>query len=134
VCVVNCTAGKDTRSRRLDRVYQCPNATAVATSAFLATVCFGTHVQPRNPPSGSYVRCPLFKIMFSSTINFRVLHSNSLCHRTDVILRHNYVGKVEENVEQEWNERSMLAVTNKMSCVLVVCCAGEMKNESNKKD
>jgi len=51
-----------------------------------------------------------------------------------VILRHNYVGKVEENVEQEWNERSMLAVTNKMSCVLVVCCAGEMKNESNKKD
>jgi hypothetical protein len=50
-----------------------------------------------------------------------------------VILRHNYGGKVEENVKQEWNE-SMLAVTNKMLCMLIVCCAGEMKNESNKKD
>jgi len=72
-------------------------------------------------------------MLFSSTINFRVLHSNSFCHRTNVILRHNYGGKVGENVKQEWKE-SLLAVTNKMLCVLVVCCAGEMKNESNKKD
>jgi hypothetical protein len=50
-----------------------------------------------------------------------------------VILRHNYDGKVEENVEQEWNE-IMLAVTHKMLCMLVVCCVGEIKNESNKKD
>jgi len=89
------------------------------------------------PPPGNYVRRPLFKTMlFSPTINFKVLHSNLFCHRTNVILRHNYGGKVEGNLKQEWNE-SMLAVMNKMVCMLVVvvvCCAGEMKNESNKKD
>jgi hypothetical protein len=50
-----------------------------------------------------------------------------------MILRHNYGGKVEENVKQERNE-SMLAVTSKLLCMLVVYCAGEMKNKSNKKD
>lgn len=72
-------------------------------------------------------------MLFPLTINFKVLHSNLSCYRTNVILRHNYDGKVEENVEQEWNE-IMLAVTHKMLCMLVVCCVGEIKNESNKKD
>jgi hypothetical protein len=80
-------------------------------------------------PTGNYVRRPLFKTMlFSPTINFDALHSYLFWHRSKVILRHNYEGKVEENVKQEWN-KSMLAVTNKMLCMLVVCCASEMKKK-----